>query len=530
MRYMLLFSALLFVLSGCQKKFGANSYGLDKADTLRLILSTEPPTLDWTKSSDTTSAFIQENIMEGLIEYDYNSPTLELEPALAKSWTSNADNTRWEFEIRDDVKWNDGVPLTVQHVFDGWKRLLDPETASIYSYFLFSIKNAQKYNSGEIKDFAEVGVKIDGNKIIAELSVPTNFPYLMTHHSTFPVRLDVINKHGDRWTNPKNIVTLGAYNLKVWDHDKAVVLERNETYYGERAIIKNILAYVIEQDVTALNLYVSKEVDALRTLSSATLKKLKTWPGYSQIPILTTYYYGFNTQRPPTDNANLRRAIVAAVDREQITKMLDGGQKPISGWIPQGMFGYDDDAGIQFDLEKALEYYEKAGYSKENPAPRITLSYNTNEDHKRIAENIQAQLRKNLNLSVEIKNEEWKVYLGTLRSNPANFYRMGWVADYPDPHNFYDLMNSKSDNNYTGWRSTQFDKQLDSALRTKNEEEKFKFYQEASRLLLIEGVAVMPIYSGTRHNLVSDRVLDFPQNAMDRYPLKKVRLKDEVSK
>lgn len=527
MRYLLFFSAMLFLLSGCQKKIGANSYGLEKTDTLRVILSTEPPTMDWTKASDTTSAFIQENIMEGLIEFDYTSPTLELEPALATSWTSNADNTKWEFTIREGVVWNDGVPFTVEHVYDGWKRLLSPDTASVYSYFLFSIKNAQKFNSNQITDFSEVGIKVNGNKISVELNVPTNFPYLLTHHSTFPVRMDVIEEHGDRWTNPGNIVSLGAYDLKVWDHDKAIVLERNESYYGEKAYIKNVLAYVIEQPGTALNLYKSREVDALRSLPSSMLKKLKTMPDYSTVPVLTTYYYGFNTKRPPMDNVDLRRAIISAVDRGQITRMLDGGQIPISGWIPKGMFGFDEQAGISFNLEKALEYYKKAGYSKENPAPKIFLSYNTNEDHKRIAENVQAQLRSNLGMTVEIKNEEWKVYLGTLRSNPAHFYRMGWVADYPDPHNFYDLMNSMSDNNYTGWKSKDFDFYLDQALRGKNEEAKFKSYQNASRLLLQEGVAVMPVYSGVSHNLISPRVINFPRNAMDRYPLKKVRLKNE---
>lgn len=530
MRYMLIFLAITVLCSNCQKKIGANTYGLDKSDTLRLILATEPPTLDWNKASDTTSAFLQENIMEGLVGFDYDSPTLELEPALAKEWTSNEDNTRWEFTLREGVLWNDGVPFTAQHVYDSWKRLLTPETASVYSYFLFSIKNAQEYNSNQITDFSKVGVKIKGNKIIVDLNRPTNLPYLLTHHSTYPVRLDIIEKHGELWTEPENMVSLGAYDIKTWDHDRAVVMQRNEKYYGEKAQIKNILAFIIEQNGTALNLYYSKEVDVLRNLASSMLKKLKLRDDFSSVPLLTTYYYGFNTQRPPMDNADLRRAISSAVDRKQITEMLDGGQTPITGWIPKGMFGYDEEAGLPFNLEKALEYYKKAGYTKENPAPRIFLSYNTNEDHKRIAENVQAQLRKNLGLKVEIKNEEWKVYLGTLRSNPAHIYRMGWVADYPDPHNFYDLMNSVSENNYTGWRSKEYDKYLDQGLRSKTPEERFAAYQQAQRLLLIEGAAVLPIYAGVRHNLTDPRVLNFPSNAMDRYPLKKVRLRNEDSK
>lgn len=528
MRLMLLFVASLLVsVSGCKKKMNANNYGLDKSNTIRLTLTTEPPTLDWTKSSDTSSSFLVDNIMDALVEYDYNSPTLELRPALASSWKANADNTEWEITLREDVIWNDGVPLTAQQVVDGWKRLLTPETASVYAYFLFSIVNAQEFNSGKIKDFNEVGVKISGHKIFVKLHTPTNFPYLLTHHSTLPVRLDVINKHGDRWTEPENIVTLGAYDIKIWDHDKAVVLKRNEKYYGEKAKTPNVLAIVIEEQGTALNLYNAKQVDALRELPSAMLKKLKTRDDFRMTPILNTYYYGFNTSRPPMDNVYLRRAIAAAIDNSQITKMLDGGQTPMTGWIPKGMLGYDESAGIKYDPEKALEYYKKAGYTKENPAPQFSLSFNTLDDHKRIAENVQAQLKRNLNISVEIKNEEWKVYLGTLRSNAAHMFRMGWVADYPDPHNFYELMSSFSDNNHTRWREKKFDHYLDQALRAKTEEEKLKAYQNAGRLLLFEGAAVKPIYSGAKHNLVSKRLKNFPSNPMDKYPLKEVEINEE---
>lgn len=517
-------SILSVLLASCTKKVSTNDYGLPTAETIRMIESSEPPTLDWTKSSDTTSSFIVENIMDGLINFDFSKDQVGLKSGLAQSWTSTNNSKNWELEIKKGVFWTDGVELTPEQIVDGWERLLNPSTASVYSYFLFGIKNAQNYNRGELKDFSQVGVKIQGQKILVELNEPANFPYLLTHHSTLPVRKDVIKKHGDRWTEAENIITLGPYKLKSWDHDKALVFERNEAYFDEKAKTKYVLIKIIGEQGTALNLFKGGQVDVLKTLPSSLLRVLKLKPEYQQIPTLGTYYFGFNVEKAPLNNVNLRRAVIAAIDRKQITEMLQGGQTPLSGWIPKGMFGYDETAGINFDLEKAKSYYKAAGYSFDKPAPNIVLAYNTNEDHKRIAENIQAQLKKNLNLTVEINNEEWKVYLGTLQSNAPHMYRMGWVADYPDPYNFYDLMTSTSDNNHTGWKDKSYDDLLKKAAEANTPEEKLNFYSQAHKKLLVESAAVFPLYSGVTQQLVSKRIKNFPKNAMTRYSLKDVEI------
>lgn len=521
---MLLALTLFWASVSCTKKMSTTDYGLNPKETFRIVVETEPPTLDWTKSSDTSSSFIVDNIMEGLVGFDYSGPVITVRPALASQWQSSNNAKSWEFTVRDDIFWTDGVKLTPQQVLDGWERLLNPATASVYAYFLFGLKNAQNYNSSKVTDFAKVGVKIEGQKILVELNEPSNLPYLLTHHSTFPIRKDIIAKFGDRWTEAANIVSLGSYKLKIWEHDRALVLERNETFFGELAKTKNVICYIIQEQTTSLNLFKGGQVDALKTLPSALLRVLKKMPEYQHGPILYTYYYGFNINKPPTDNLNLRKAIASAIDRKQITEMLQGGQSPLSGWVPKGMFGYNEKAGHTFDLTKALAYYQKAGYSLTNPAPKITLAFNTLDDHKRIAENIQSQLKKNLNLTVEINNEEWKVYLGTLQSNPPNVYRMGWVADYPDPYTFFELMTSTSDNNHTGWEDPSYDVLLRKSAETQDIPKKLELYAQIEAKLLVEATAVVPLYSGVNQHLISKRVKNFPHNAMSKYPLKDIEV------
>jgi oligopeptide transport system substrate-binding protein len=144
-------AAVTAMALGCTKKNSNDNAGYNPSETLRLNLTTEPPSLDWSKSTDTTSALIQYNIMEGLTEYNLEDPELSLVPALAEKWEANKDASEWTFQIREGVKWSDGKPLTAQHFVDGWKRLLQPATASEYAYFLYSVENAKDFNEGKIK-------------------------------------------------------------------------------------------------------------------------------------------------------------------------------------------------------------------------------------------------------------------------------------------------------------------------------------------------------------------------------------------
>lgn len=514
---------------GCTKKKAAEPelpYGLSFKDTLRINIMQEPPSLDWAKSTDTTSGLIAINMMDGLLEYDFKNGEIGLKGALATDWKSEKESKRWIFTLKKGVKWTDGVEFTGQHLVDGWERLLNPNTASQYSYFLFNVKNARKYNQGKLKDFSKVGVKVDDDKLIVDLEESQSyFPYLLTHQSTFPARVDVVKKHGDKWTEPENIQTLGAYRLKMWKHDTAIIMERNEEYHGQKGEIKNILAYMINENSTALNMFDSNQVDSLHTLPSTEIGRLREREEYKEAGILGIYYYGFNVNKAPMDNVLVRKAINHAIDRTAITKMLAGGQKPISGWLPPGMYGYKETGGLHFDVAKANELLDKAGYKDRSKFPKLKIGFNTNEDHQRVAENVQAQLKMHLKIDVELENSEWKVFLGKVKSDPPHIFRMGWVADYPDPENFLGLLTSESENNYTGWKFPEFDKLIQKALKMATQAERAKIYQEAQTLLTEAQAPVFPIYSYVNQMLVSKRIEEYPSNPMSQYVFKNVRFK-----
>lgn len=520
--------ALVGVVSAsCTKRQAKLEYDLNPAETLVVNIQTEPPSLDPSKATDTTSAEVLNNIMAPLIQFDTADPSLKLIPSLLTAWEPSEKATKWKLTVRQGVVWSDGQPFTAQQILDGWERLLNPATASEYAYFLFSIKGAQDYNKGTIKDFSQVAAKIvDPNTIEVQLNKSKGyFPMLLTHHSTLPIRKDVIEKHGPRWTEAANIVTLGPFTLKVWDHDKAIVLERNEKYFGEKTKLKNVLMRMINDTSTALNLFDSGKIDFLPELPSTELPVLSKRPEFHREPNLVLQYYGFNTKKAPMDNLKLRQAIAHAINKQEIVDMLAGGQTPVSGWFPKGIMGFTQEGGLKFDPERAKQLLKEAGYEDPKKVPRITLAFNTNDNHRRIAENVQAQIKRNLGIEIEVKNEEWKVYLKTLQADPPQIFRMGWQADYPDPDNFINLMTSYSENNRTKWGNPEFDKLVEEGAGELDPAKRQELYVKAQKILIEQDTAVVPLFTGVSNTLLSKRVENFPYNILALRVYDKVTIK-----
>ena len=518
--------AVLLLTCACVKKQTGQGE-LRPEDTLRVNLITEPPTLDWSKISDAVSGAVTDNIMEGLLDLDLKDPELRPRPALATGWSERDHARVWVFTLRAGVKWTDGTEFNGQQVIDGWERLLNPASASPSAYFLFPLKNARRYNAGEIKDFDRVGVHLTGpRELTVELEEPMGyFPLLVTHASTFPVRRDRIERFGDAWTDPANLVTLGPYRLKSWNHDENMTLERFDGYYGAKAKIKYVLLYMINEFSTALNLVDSGRLDLQLDLPAKELPYLRTKAGYRQIDSFGNYYFGFNVTKKPFDDVRVRKAFVMAVDRKQVTDLLAAGHTPLTGWIPLGMMGYDARRGLPFDPAGARRLLKDAGFAGGRGLPRVTINFNTNENHQRVAENLQAQLKKNLNVAVELQNEDFKSFLSRLNTDPPQIFRLGWVADFPDPSTFTSLMTSYSENNHSRWKSKAYDALHAEASRSLDRNQRRAVYGRLQKLLNEDEVPVMPIYSWVDHYMVSDRVRDLPLTPARSFPFKGVSFK-----
>ena len=524
-----IYALLLFCIASCFSKKESLYTGYDLQGTFRFPLSSEPPTLDWNKSTDTTSSLIIQNIMEGLAEYDFSKEYVQVKPALAKNWTHSKNHTVWTFQLKEQVLWTDGKTLSAQHFIDSWERLLNPKTASEYAYFLFPIKNARAYNQARIKDFKKVGVKAGPNgELIVSLEKPLfYFPYLLTHPSSFPIRKDIITDKKSLWTNPENIITLGPYQLSRWDHDKALILTADPNYYGKKPSIKKVIFYIIPDETSIMNLYAGGRLDVATPLISRDIPFLKKRKDHYTYNSLTLYYYGFNVSAPALKNKKMRQAIVQAIDRNEIIQLLNTGNKALKSWIPEGLFAHNPNIGLKFNPKKSKELLKELNYTDPSLLPKIKLYYNTNSDHKMIAENIQSQLKKNIGLQLELNNQEWKTYLQRLKTKEVEVFRLGWVADYPDPDNFMNLMAGFSDNNHTGWKDPQYDELILKAMTTTNSPLRKQLYDQAQKILVEEEAVVFPIFTSVSHILISPRIKNYPLNIMSYILFKNIEIQEE---
>ncbi len=499
---------------GCQKKYDAKS-------AFKMSLSSEPPTLDWSLATDNVSIRVIENLMEGLAEYDKNLRPI---PAIAKRWEISPNGLTYLFHLRDDVYWTDGKQVTAHDFEYSWKRLLNPLTASEYAYFLYDIKNATEYNSGEIQDSTEVGVKaIDNNTLRVTLKKPAvYFPSITTFTATFPQRKDLIERYQERWTEPAHLVVCGPFRLTEWRHEYRLILTANNGYYGGRPPLDQLIFYIVEEDTTALALYETGDLDRVG-LPPLAIPYYRNHPDYRHGPFLRGYYYGFNVKRSPFNNAKVRQAFSMAIHRGEFPAILQGGETPATSWIAEGLLGYNPKIGIRFNPPEARRLLAEAGYPDGKGLPPITLAFNTDPTNRLIAENIQAQWKKHLGIEVLLDNMEWKVYLKRLKEDTPQIFRLGWGADYPDPDNFMNLFTSASGNNNTHWENTVYDRLIADAASEQNEEKRIALYNQAQRILTETDVPIMPLFFSAQNLLIKPSIEALEINAMDLLYLKRVR-------
>ncbi len=513
---------LLIIFSGSIACSNAN-VSSSKDTTFRMTIKSEPPTLDASLATDNVSFDLLTNLMEGLTQYNEH---LEAIPAIAKRWEFSNDGKTLTFFLRDDVYWTDGKKLTAHDFEYSWKRLLNPATAAEYAYFLFDIENASEYNSGKLKDPDQVGVRATSESVLeVRLNKPVvYFPSITTFMVTFPLRKDIIETHGDHWTDPGHIVSNGPFELEEWQHEYKIILKSNPRYYGSPPGVDRIEAYVVREDTTALTLYETGDLDMVE-LPPVAIPHFQNSPEYRNVPLLRGYYYGFNTGKAPFNDARVRRALAHAIDRSKIPTILKGGEIPTASWIPKGMFGYNEKAGAGFDPARARELLKQAGYPEGRGFPTVTAVYNSDPVHRLISEFIQDQWKRHLNIQVEFDSQEWKVFLSGLKLDPPPIFRLGWGADFPDPDNFMNLFTSTSGNNHLRWANTKYDELVAEGAAETDPVKRQTIYDEAQSILTLKESPIISLFITTQNLLVKPYVEGLKLNSMELLYLKHVKLK-----
>lgn len=461
----------------------------------------EPATLDPALMQDTASNNLYLALFEGLVQYD--PKTSKGIPAMAKSWTTSADGLTVTYKLRD-AKWSDGTPVTAQDFVYGWLRTLDPKTASNYAYMLgMVVKGADAYNSGKGKA-EDVAIKaVDAKTFQVQLVGPAPYFVDMTAHSAFgPAPKWVIEKYGDQWSKPGNMVSNGAYTLKEWKAQDYILVEKNKNYWDAKNVKLNSIKYLMSDNTsTNYKMYKAGAVDWMLGISADMIDEIKLRKDYQASAQFATYYLNLNNQRKPFDDVRVRRAFAGAIDKQTLVdKVLKGGQIPTDEFSPP-MAGYTPQKGVGFNVAEAKKNLADAGYPNGQGFPTLTYVYNTSAGHKLIAEYVQQQLKANLNVDIVLQNMEFKSLIELRNKHDFTIARDGWVGDYLDPNTMLELFITGSGNNSGDHRNAAFDKLMDDAMKSSGDA-RMKMLMEAEKLLMTQDQAIIPLYHYVNQDMV----------------------------
>ncbi len=546
-------SALLIVALALMMTFAG---GIGAQDGMKSIttafLSGDVPSIDPSIGTDTSSIAIVLSTYVGLTSQ--HEVTAELEPGLAHSW--EVDGTTYTFHLREGIQWvhydtdagevvgitdADGNPryVNAHDVVYGWGRTLDPETGSDYAYVLADwVAGAAAYNSGEADSFDVVGITalddytVQVEAIAANAFVPAIFGMWMA----MPQLQEVVEMYGDEWTEAGNYPSFGPFALKEWLHDESITITRNPLWAGTETMPASVVdevTWLMLEASAQLDAYEAGALDIVTSVPQSALDRIKNDPVLSEELSIgydtCSYYYGFNTAKEPMNSVHIRRALSFAIDRQSLVdNVLKAEQIPAQWFARPGLAAAPTlethpDLGVWFDSEEAQAEMalglEELGVSDASELPQITMMHNTSEGHANIAQAIQQMWAETLGIDVNIANQEWAVYLATVREDAPQIYRLGWCADYLDAHNYNsDVWRSTSSFNNTNWVSEEYDALVDEAVTLGDTEARRELYAAAENILVYEDAAISPIYWYTNVQMTKPNInRTFSVLFQDRY-------------
>ncbi len=523
------------LLTGCGegKKDDGKASGGGSETEFRYGFLDEPPGVDPSISQGNTQSTIYAALYEGLVTCD---PDGNIIPGCAESWEPNEDQTEYVFTLREGLKWSDGEPLKAQDFVYSWLRVLDPATASTYSWFVqMFLKNGTAYSNGEVSA-EEVGVKAtDDRTLVVTLEQPASyFLQALLQGCWLPVRKDMVEKDPDKWCfNEETCVTNGPFRFTEYKIGSYITAVKNENYWDAESVkIEKLRLNFIADANTALSAFEAGDLDAIAGVPATELVNLMTSDDrLHTYDKLSFSFLRLNTKTEALSDIRVRRAISLAIGRQEY---LDGlgnmTSVPALGAVPEGLIldGKDfrevsGDNGLKAEAqaEEAKKLMAEAGYPEGQGFP--VLGIHCTESNLKGAEIIQQMLKNNLGIETEIRPVDDKLNFPTMVEGSYDIGFSGWGGDYTHPMTFLQLFSSEAYDNCTGWANEQFDTLLEQAQTEADEAKALELMVEAEHLLMEEAPCV-PLNFPSGAIMVQDYVSDWFISASDVFYLSRAQI------
>ena len=516
----LLLSAVLFagtVLTGCAHTEQSGEKG-GKSDRskkeITVAINSETGSLDPAGSIALTYLAYSVSALDELLTFDENG---EIEYRAAQSYEVNEDFTTWTFHLRQDALWSDGTEVTSADFKNTITRALKPESGSGYAVYLFPILNAEKIYKKEA-DMESLGVELPDDKtIVFHLEKPcVYFLDLLRLPVYTPSCVKYADADNSGWDkDPKRSLSNGPFYFAEFVPNQYFVLEKNERYWKNDAVHLDRITYRFYDDTQSMAAaYETGEVDVATSLPSAVMKLYEGKEDLLVTDQIATRYLYFNLNVKPFDDVRVREAFNLAVNREELCKIVGEDTEPTYNLVAKYM--KDKNTGKYFteeakqpfeeNVERARELLAEAGYPNGKGFPKLTYSYPSLELDSDTAQVIQEQLKKNLNIEIQLNAQELQTNYSMRHAGNFDLCRMNWTADFSDPYTYLSMLLSDSTYNCSGIQDQQYDDLVRKSDSETDPQKRSALMHEAEQLAVGEQFYILPLYAMKSVNLVNPKV------------------------
>jgi oligopeptide transport system substrate-binding protein len=502
--------------------------------SLRVLLDDQPATLDPGQSQFPYETAVLRAISEPLLKP--KGDLSGVSPAAAETYDVNGSGTVYTFHLRPNAQYWDGTPVKAQDFVYAWQRLIDPRLAAPSGpFFAASILNGDQVSALDPqRDAAQIpsalgtlGVKaVDDLTLQVTLSHPNPaFVWIAAMPAGGPIRQDIVAKYADQWaSSPESLVTNGPFRITEMVPNVHLTVVPNPHYWGAKPKLTGITFDVVNDGAVALAKYKNGELDtidvqpaqAARVAADSQLKLdlVKT-------PALSVFWIVFRLDQTPVNNVKVRQAIAEAIDRDALIAQIFSGQGlAAQTFIPKGMHGYAPDLGSlqQFDVARARATFAASGVSAKDMAA-VKFTYDQSSDFsKATAQFIHDQLKTNLGVDITLEAIDSNSLSSRLDTGDFQITGpLGWMADYPDPSDWFGIFLTTNSNNVAFYQNKQYDSFVRTAGSDMQPDRRAQEYKQAQSMVVNDVPAVF-LAQPVSWNLVRPYVRGVTTSSVDEWP------------
>ena len=441
---------------------------------------------------------------------DYKFGTTEIVPSLAESWTISPDGLVYTFKLNPKAKFTNGRKVVAGDVKYSIERAVNPKTQGPGGGFYHSVVGAAKMADGSAQTISGIEAVDDATLRFTLSQADATFMNVLALNFSSAVPKEVVEAEGADFG--KKPVGSGAFALKEWVAGQRLVFERNADYFRDRPNIDGFRVEIGQEPLVAILRLQKGEVDiAGDGIPPAKYLEMKNSPDAAQMIVdreqFETSYITINTTRKPFDDLRVRQALNMAINKERIVRIINGRATPAGQVLPPLMPGYDAAyKGYPYDVAKAKALLAEAGLKDGFTTDLYAMNTDPNP---RIAQAIQQDLAA-VGIKAEIKAlaQPEVIAAGGNKEQSSLTWSggMGWIADFPDPSDFYGPILGCGGAVTGGWNWSWFcDKgfedratKADAMSKPEQKDERFKIWAGIFTDIQAQQAPWVPVFSERR--------------------------------